>query len=849
MMLPSRRFLATLAIPALVALAVSALAAPAARAEEQAPASPGEDSFLTEVAALMNDAERAAYLALTRDYQRAAFQRAFWAVRDPYPQTARNELAERWHERWRLVHERYPDAHDERATIQLFNGEPNRVLPFRCVDVLKPGEAWIYGGTDRIPTSFVLIFVSTGVSDQVAHRLWSPREGVIPLLAWTLRADGTEPAARLAAEVPGACARGEELLSAIGAASDWSEIARRYAIVPRPNPEWVSSFQALSTDLPPSALPLPGEVEIHFGGRRQSRTVVDASVVVPTAELAAMGAETSPPALVLDGEVLRDDELFDHFRYRFEPPKEALAGVARWPFSARRFLRPGSYRLVLRLQQLGRERYFRSELPLDVPAVSSRFAAGAQTPGASAAAATSATSASPTPPVTPPAPEEPTLTLHAPLDRLVTGRARVEAEVRGASPGRVDFELDGKVVLSKRRAPFSVDLDLGRSPRMRRLRAAAFDDAGDEIAEDEVLINGGPHRFAVRLVEPRELPPGADRLEARAEVDVPEGEGIDRLELYVNDALQATLYQPPYAASLPIVPAELTYVRAVAYLPSGAVAEDVRLLGATLAAEPVDVDFVELYTTVLDRRGHPVLDLGAEDFAVREDGEPQVVRRFERVDELPIHAAVMLDTSSSMLEELPQAEAAAHRFFREVLTPRDRAAVITFADAPRLAVRFTNDVEVLAGGLVDLHAEGETRLYDSLAFALHYFSGVRGKRALVVLTDGADSDSRFKLDEVLEYARRTGVAIYTIGMDVPREPPEAALALDRLARETGGRTFRIGRATELESVYKSIQTELRSQYLLGYQSSHSGQGDGFREVDVTLARPGLEARTIRGYYP
>ncbi len=830
----------------LASFAISCALAPPAPGQESAPASSAEDPFLAEVAALMTETERAAYLALTRDYQRAAFQRAFWAERDPYPQTARNELEERWHERWRLVHERYPGAHDERATIQLFNGEPNRVLPFRCADVLKPGEAWIYGGTDRIPTSFVLIFISSGVSDQAPHRLWSPREGALPLLAWGLRDDGTEPGTRLATEVPGACARGDELLSAIGAAADWNELARRYAIVPHPNPEWVSSFQALSTDLPPSALPLPGEVEIHFAGRRQSRTVVDASVVVPALELAAKDAETSPPALVLDGEVLREDELFDHFRYRFDPPKEALAGVARWPFSARRFLRPGSYRLILRLQQVGRDRYFRAELPLEVPAVSSRTQLAR-----AAAPAPAATPASPAVPgaTTPALPEEPTLTLHAPLDRLVTGRARVEAEVRGASPGRVEFVLDGKVVLSKRRPPFSVDLDLGRTPRMRHLRAAAFDADGEEIAADEVLINGGPHRFAVRLVEPRALAPGADRLEARAEVDVPEGESVDRLELWVNDTLQATLYQPPYAASLPIVPAELTYVRAVAYLPGGAAAEDVRLLGATLAAEPVDVDYVELYTTVLDRRGHPVLDLEGSDFAVREEGEPQVVRRFERVDQLPIHAAVMLDTSSSMLEELPEAEAAAHRFFREVLTPRDRAAVITFADAPRLAVRFTNDLEVLAGGLADLTAEGETRLYDSLAFALHYFSGVRGKRALVLLTDGADSDSRFKLDEVLEYARRTGVAIYTIGMDVPRDPPEAGLALDRLARETGGRTFRIARARELESVYQSIQTELRSQYLLGYQSSHSGQGDGFREVEVTLDRPGLEARTIRGYYP
>ncbi len=810
-----------------------------------------EDPFLAEVAPLATDAERAAYLGLTRDYQRAAFARAFWEQRDPFPQTARNELAERWHERWQIVRERYPDPDDERAKIHLFNGEPGRVLPFRCTDVLRPGEAWIYAGTERIPYGFVLVFVSSGVSEQAPHRLWSPRDGIEALANWSLRPDDRDLATRLAAEVPGACARGEELLAAFGAAADWNELARRHAVVPRPNPEWVSTFESYSTDVPAAAETLPAEVEIHFAGRHQSRTVVDASVLVSATELAPRGG-AAPAAWILDGEVLRDDQLFDHFRYRFEPPSAALLAAGTLPFSARRFLRPGTYRLVLRLHELDRDRYFRAELPLDVPAVSPALQAHRAPPPDAASPPRSAASPPPAsaPAVAPsPLPEEPTLRLYAPTDRLVTGRSRVEAEVRGAEASRVDFELDGKPLLSKRRAPYSVDLDLGKAPRMRRLRAVAFDADGNSLAEDEVLLNGGPHRFAVRLLEPRSLPPGADRLETRAEVDLPEGEVLDRLELYVNESLQATLYQPPFAVALPILPADLTYVRAVAYLAGGAAAEDVRLLGASSSSDSLEIDFVELYTTVLDRRGRPVLDLEAGDFAVLEGGEAQTIRRFERVDELPIHAGVMIDTSSSMAEELAEAEAAAHRFFAEVLTPRDRAAVITFADAPRLAVRFTNDLEVLAGGLADLAAEGETRLYDSLAFAFHYFSGVRGKRALVLLSDGADSGSRYRFEEVLEYARRTGVAIYTIGMNVPRDPPEAGISLDRLARETGGRSYRIDRAHELGSVYRAIRTELRSQYLLAYQSSHSGQGEGFREVTVTLSRPGLEARTIRGYYP
>ena len=450
----------------------------------------------------------------------------------------------------------------------------------------------------------------------------------------------------------------------------------------------------------------------------------------------------------------------------------------------------------------------------------------------------------------PPESIEPSLRLLAPTAQLTLGLVRVEADVRGVVPARVDFELDGKPLLSKRRPPFSIEIDLGRSPRFRRLSASAFDLAGAVVASGEVLLNGGPHRFALRLTEPQRTPATGEPLDARAEIDLPEGEELDRVEFFLNETRLATLFQPPWTVSLIAPPIDgLTYLRAVAFLAGGGAAEDVRVLGALEDMEAVDVDFVELYATVLDKRGRPVGDLAAEEFRVLEDGEEQAVRRFERVDSIPIHAGVMIDTSSSMIEELTDAEAAAHRFFREVLTPLDRAAVITFADAPRLAVRFTNRLELLAGGLAGLEASGETRFHDALAFALHYFSGVRGKRALILLTDGADSASRFRFDEVLEYARRTGVTIYSIGLNVPGKPVDAGAHLDQLARETGGRSFRIRRASELASVYETIRQELRSQYLLAYQSSRLDGSAAFREVSLEVARPGVTARTLSGYYP
>jgi Ca-activated chloride channel family protein len=263
----------------------------------------------------------------------------------------------------------------------------------------------------------------------------------------------------------------------------------------------------------------------------------------------------------------------------------------------------------------------------------------------------------------------------------------------------------------------------------------------------------------------------------------------------------------------------------------------------------LDVHFVELYTSVLDRRGRPVEGLTGDDFTVREDGVEQEVRRFELVREVPIYAGVLLDTSSSMAEELDEALAAASRFFDTVITPKDRAAVITFNHAPELAVRFTSDPEVLAGGLSGVGAAGGTALYDSLVYALYYFSGVQGKRALVLISDGDDQGSRYSFEEALDYARRTGVAIYAIGLGSAGSDAIIRTKLMKLAGETGGQWFVISRASELAKIYDKIEEELRTQYLLAYQSSQDGSGDGFRQVEVEVAQPGAQAKTIRGYYP
>ncbi len=134
---------------------------------------------------------------------------------------------------------------------------------------------------------------------------------------------------------------------------------------------------------------------------------------------------------------------------------------------------------------------------------------------------------------------------------------------------------------------------------------------------------------------------------------------------------------------------------------------------------------------------------------------------------------------------------------------------------------------------------------DTIVFSLFYFNGVKGQRAIVLLSDGKDEGSRFGWDEALDYARRAGVAIYPIGLGEDLEKRK----LERLAEETGGRAFFLKDAGELDAIYSKVQEELRSKYLIAYQSTNTSGSDDFRAVELKVSRPGVEIKTIRGYYP
>jgi Ca-activated chloride channel family protein len=262
--------------------------------------------------------------------------------------------------------------------------------------------------------------------------------------------------------------------------------------------------------------------------------------------------------------------------------------------------------------------------------------------------------------------------------------------------------------------------------------------------------------------------------------------------------------------------------------------------------EEVNVHLVELPTTVR-RENHPVDNLPESAFKVLDEGKPAKIARFEHVTNLPLAVGLAIDTSESMEDRLADAQKAAAQFFRSTLRPGDRAFLLSFDVRTQLLQPWTSNFADITAGLAKLRAEESTALYDAIVHSLYNFHNVRGQKALVVISDGKDTASRFSFDQALQYARRASVPIYAIaigiGMDI-----DARYHLGRLCEETGGNVYYIQSTSELDRVYADIQSELRSQYILGiYPPADIKPGAKWREVTVQVSEG--KAKTIRGYYP
>ncbi len=371
-------------------------------------------------------------------------------------------------------------------------------------------------------------------------------------------------------------------------------------------------------------------------------------------------------------------------------------------------------------------------------------------------------------------------------------------------------------------------------------------------AEARGRLDGRLGGFFVAVRERPAALPGRAGFSAWVEVQVPPGRTVERVEIYVDQDLRSTFHQPPFALALPDVPSGPFAITAVAYLDNGDRAEDVLLANAAVPPEKVDVHDVELWVGAFDRRNRAADDLEAADFTVLENGVPQTIERFRMASELPLNVGILLDVSPTMEHDgaLDEALARADAFLEDVLRPGDHAGLFTFREQPTAVVPFVSDLAALRAGLATVEVDRTwvgTAIFDSVVEILPRFGSLVGRRALLVITDGLDNHSRYRLADVIPRARRANVRVYAMLVGRRALGPDLA----DLARETGGMSHRVRHPVDLSRIYRQIGNELRSQYMVGYRSSWAGRDEGCRRVEVAVERDAraLEARTMRGYCP
>ena len=270
------------------------------------------------------------------------------------------------------------------------------------------------------------------------------------------------------------------------------------------------------------------------------------------------------------------------------------------------------------------------------------------------------------------------------------------------------------------------------------------------------------------------------------------------------------------------------------------------------------VDVVSLAVTVMDKDARYVSGLDRADFQVFEDGVLQDITYFSRQHQ-PIALTLLIDTSTSMETKMRTAQEAAIGFARQ-LTPADVAAVVEFDSRPQILQAFTSDKSLLEAAIRKTAAGGSTSLYNAIYIGLRELQRVKAtkidevrRQAIVVLSDGEDTTSLLSYEEVLELAKRSETAVYSIGLRSRDEATasgfrEAEFVLRTLAQQTGGREFFVDDAKELPAIYQRIADELANQYSMGYSSKNGRRDGAWRRIVVRVDRPSAAARTKQGYY-
>jgi Ca-activated chloride channel family protein len=429
------------------------------------------------------------------------------------------------------------------------------------------------------------------------------------------------------------------------------------------------------------------------------------------------------------------------------------------------------------------------------------------------------------------------------------GVGGVQLEVVGPSTmARVEFHQDGTLLFERHRAPWTVSVKLGETPRRTTIRAQGFTADGAFLGEDAVVLNAPSTQIPVELL----IAPEAAGGEQGRPITIAVGRGarFEDVILRVDDEAIARWNVCPCVTRLPEERLRTAKVISAEVLgPGGTRGEAVHVVGSRGFKEAVRVEVVELPVTVIDAKGALVPDLHQDAFRVFEDDREVEIEAFSRTAELPLQMGLLVDVSGSMVEPFGDVRRAVAGFAKELVRGGDTYFLMTFSWETKLSLSWTGNTAFLEPALERVTPDGGTSLHDALVGGLEQMRGRRGRTALVILSDGDDTTSRTPWDVALRYLKTMRTPIFPIGFKIGLLDFTIRSRLKEMADATGGEAFFAPSKGDLAGVYQRIGERMRAQYLLTYRSPSNRPPDQFRVIRVEIAGEGLRAKTLAGYFP
>ncbi len=269
----------------------------------------------------------------------------------------------------------------------------------------------------------------------------------------------------------------------------------------------------------------------------------------------------------------------------------------------------------------------------------------------------------------------------------------------------------------------------------------------------------------------------------------------------------------------------------------------------------LEVNRVDMLFTVTDKKGRFITDLGKDDFEVFENKRLQNIQEFTSESDLPLRIAILIDTSNSIRDRFRFEQQAAIDFINSVIRRgQDKAMLVSFDSNAELVADLIDDPEKLADGIRSLRPGGGTALYDALYYACRDKLQLdkpryRFRRAVIIVSDGEDNQSRVSRDQALEMAQKADAVIYCISTNITRIESDGDKVLKYLSAETGGQSFFPFKAEDLAQSFENIANELRHQYTIFYRPDPFHTDGLYHAVALRVKnRHDVIVRARKGYY-